>query len=169
MCFNTFIQFSCHEKYKQLAFSSHDTFDCLFKPVHWFQFADDAAVVTTYERENQLPLNCFTKWCKWSDMIIRVDATFGIKQFSSRSLQYEPKLFSNNELVPTVKSGESFNYLGNHFNFEMNNEAHKEKLESSLSEMLKRFDALHILPKNKILLYQRYILSKLSWHITVAS
>ena len=51
----------------------------------------------------------------------------------------------------------------------MNNEVHKKKLESSLSEMLKRIDALPILPKNKILLYQRYILSKLSWHFTVAS
>ena len=171
MCFNTFIQFIRQEKYKQLGFSSHDTFDCLFKPVHWFQFADDAAVVTTNERENQFLLNCFTKWCKWSDMVIRVDkcATFGIKKFSSRSLQYEPKLFINSELVPRVKSGESFKYLGRFFNFEMNNEAHKEKLESSLSEMLKRIDALPILPKNKILLYQRYILSKLSWHFTVAS
>ena len=85
MCFNTFIQFIRQEKYKQLGLSSHDTFDCLFKSVHWFQFADDAAVVTTNERENQLLLNCFTKWCKWSDMVIRVDkcATFGIKKFSS--------------------------------------------------------------------------------------
>ena len=39
----------------------------------------------------------------------------------------------------------------------------------SLSEMLKRIDALPVLPKNKILLYQRFILSKLSWHFTVAS
>ena len=76
MCFNTFIQFIHQEKYKQLGFSSHDTFDCLSKPVHWCQFADDAVVVTTNERENQLLLNCFTKWCKWSDMVIRVDKCF---------------------------------------------------------------------------------------------
>ena len=67
-------------------------------------------------------------------------ATFGIKKFSSRTLQYEPKLFVNNELVPTVKSGESFKYLGRYF---------KEKLESSLSEMLKRIDALPILTKKQ--------------------
>ena len=78
-------------------------------------------------------------------------------KFSSKSLQYEPKLFSNNELVPTVKSGESFKYLGNHFNFEMDIEAHEEKLESPLSWMLKRIDALPILPKNKMLLYQGFI------------
>ena len=42
------------------------------------------------------------------------------------------KLVSNNELVPTVKSGESFKYLGRYFNFEMDNEAHKEKLALSL-------------------------------------
>ena len=77
---------------------------------HWFQFADDAAVVTTDERENQLLLNCFTKWCQWSNMIIRVDKciTFGIKKFSSRSSQFQPKLFINSELVPVVKPDESF-------------------------------------------------------------
>ena len=102
-------------------------------------------------------------------MIIKVDkcVTFGIKEFSSRSLQYEPKLFINTELLPTVKSGESFKYLGRHF--EMDNEIHKEKLKSSLSDMLCRIDALPVLPKNKIHLYRRYILWKLSWHLTVAT
>ena len=97
MCFNTFIQFIKQEKYKQLGFSTHDATDNLFKPIHWFQFADDAAVVTTDERENQLLLNCFTKWCQWANMIIRVDkcVNFGIKKFSSCSLQFQPKLFIN--------------------------------------------------------------------------
>ena len=88
---------------------------------------------------------------------------------TSRSFQYEPKLFINTELVPTVKSGESLKYLGRHFNFEMDSEIHKEKLKFSLSDMLCRIDALPVLPKSKILLYQRYILSKLSWHLTVAT
>ena len=143
-------------------FSFHYKLDCLFKPIHWFQFADDAAVVTTNERENQLLLNCFTKWCTWSDMNIRVDkyVTFGIKKFSSRSLQYKPKLLINNDIVPTVKSGNSYRYLACYFNFEMDNEVHKEKLKSSLLDMLTRIDALPVLPKSKLLLYQRYILSK---------
>ena len=107
MCFNTFIQFIKQEKYKQLGFSSHDETDPLFNPIHWFQFVDDAAVVTTDERENQLLLNCFTKWFQWTNMIIRVDkcVTFGVKKFSSRSLQFQPKLFINTELLPVVKSG----------------------------------------------------------------
>ena len=113
--------------------------NCIFKPVHWFQFADDATVVATNERENQLLLNCFTKWCQWSSyMIIRVDKclTFGIKKFSSRSLQYEPNVFVNNKTVPAVKSGESFKYLGRYFNFEMDNKAHKEILQSSLFDLI---------------------------------
>ena len=51
----------------------------------------------------------------------------------------------------------------------MDNEVHKEKLKSSLLDMLTRIDALPVLPKSKLLLYQRYILSKLSWHLTVAT
>ena len=37
----------------QLGFFAHNKLDCLFKPVHWFQFAGDAVVVTTNERQNQ--------------------------------------------------------------------------------------------------------------------
>ena len=53
MCFNTFIQFIRQEKYKQLGFFAYDKLDCLFNPVHWFQFAD-----------YQLLLTFFTKWCQ---------------------------------------------------------------------------------------------------------
>ena len=87
MCFNTFIQFSKAEQFKQLGFSTSENSDCLFHPVHWFQFADDAAVITSGEKDNQLLLNCFTRWCQWAKMTIRVDkcTTFGIKKFSTRS------------------------------------------------------------------------------------
>ena len=171
MCFNTFIQFVRQNKYKQLGFSAYDKLDCLFNPVHWFQFADDAAVVTTNERENQPLLNCFTKWCQWSNMVIRVDkcVTFGIRKFSTRSLQYEPQLFVNHKAIPSVKSGVSFKYLGRYFNFEMDNKVHEEKLQSSLVDMLTNIDSFSILPKSKLLLYQIYLLSKLSWHFTVAN
>ena len=38
-----------------------------------------------------------------------------------------------------------------------------------LLAMMKLIDSLRILPKNRLLLHQRYILSKLSWHLTVAN
>ena len=41
LCFNTFIQHIKSEKYQQFGFSYK-----LFNPIHWFQFADDAAVIT---------------------------------------------------------------------------------------------------------------------------
>ena len=169
LCFNTFIQFVKQEKYNQLGFSPHDGNDRLFHPVHWFQFADDAAVITTNERENQLLLNCFSRWCQWACMLIRVDkcTTFGIKKFSTCSLQFQPKLLINSKVVPPVKNGESFKYLGRFFNFDMDNKDHKETLKSSLQSMLRTVDSLHVHPRNKLLLYHRYILSKISWHFTV--
>ena len=115
--------------------------------------------------------DAFTKWYQWSNMVIRVDkcVTFGIKKFSSRSLQYEPKLFVNNKTVLTVTSGETLQYLGRYLNFEMDNKVHKEKLQFSLVDMLTNIDSFPILPKNILLLYQRYLLSKLSWYHTVAN
>ena len=170
VCFNTFIQFIKQEKYKQFGFSPHDENDHLFHPIHWFQFADDAAVVTTNERENQLLLNCFSRCCQWANMVIRVDkcTTFVIKKFSSRSLQFQPKLLINSEVVPPVNNGESFKYLGRFFNFDMDNKDHKDILLSNLLSMLKNIDSLTIHPRNKLLLCDRYVLSKISWHLTVA-
>ena len=104
-------------------------------------------------------------------MIIRADkcVTFGIKKFSSRSLQCQPKLFINIKLLPVVRDGESIKYLGRFFNIQMDNHQHKIHLESSLLDMLKLIDSLRILPKNRLLLYQRYVLSKLPWQPTVAN
>ena len=171
MCFNTFIQFIKAEKFKQLAFSGHDGTNHLFNPVHWFQFADDAAVTSSTERENQLLLNCFTRWCQWAHIIIRVDkcTTFGIKIFSTCSMQFQPKLLINNETVPPVEKEASFRYLGRYFNFEMNSDDHMASLKTSFSNMLSEIDSLPILPQNKLRLYQTYLLSKASWDFTATN
>ena len=128
MCFNTFIQHIKAEKYSQFGFS----FKTL-NPIHWFQFADDAAVITSQESENQHLLNRFSVWCQWSDMIIRVDkcSTFGIKKATTKSIQFLPKLLINNRLIPKINIGESFQYLGRYFDFEMSNNNHKEELTTS--------------------------------------
>ena len=164
MCFNTFTQNVRQEKYKQFGFSPHDENDGLYNPIHWFQYTDDAAVVTTDERENQLLLNCFTKWCQWSRMKIRVDkcVVSRLKQFSTCSIQFQPKLFINKEIVPSVKSGESCRYCGRYFNFEMDDKDHKVQIQSCLLDMLQRIDSFTVLPANKLHLYHFWVLSKLS-------
>ena len=141
-----------------------------YNPIHWFQFADDAAVITGQEKENQLLLNRFTIWCQWASMIIRVDkcSTFGIKNELTKSVQYLPKLFINNCLVPRVENSKSFRYLGRYFNFNMSDEDHKSELYETLPNIMNDINELPLHPKNKILLYSRYVLSKISWHFIVS-
>ena len=166
MCFNTFIQHIKAEKYRQFGFSFK-----LLNPIHWFQFADDAAVITGQESENQHLLNRFSIWCQWSDMIIRVDkcSTFGIKKAITKSVQYLPKLLISNQLIPKITIGESFQYLGRYFDFHMSNENHKTELTTLFNELMTDIDSKPLHPKNKLLLYSRYVLSKLAWHFTVAT
>ena len=64
--------------------------------------------------------------------------TFIIKKFSSRSLQFQPKLFINSEVVPPVKKGDSFRYLGRFFNFDMDNKDHKDFPTYNLQTMLNK-------------------------------
>ena len=108
---------------------------------------------------------------QWAQTIIRVDTCtkFGIKKFSTYSMQFQPELIINNELVPPIQKGASFRYLGRHFNFEMNNDEHISSLKSSFSNFPSKIDSLPILPQNKLRLYQTYILSKVSWDFTVTN
>ncbi|CAB4027761.1 Hypothetical predicted protein [Paramuricea clavata] len=166
LCFNTFVQHIKSEKYQQFGFSYK-----LLNPIHWFQFADDAAVITGQESENQHLLNRFAIWRQWADMIVRVNkcSIFGIKKALTKSVQYLPKLLINNAVIPAIELGKSFCYLGRYVDYEMTNNEHKLELISLLTNLLKKIDLNPLHPKNKILLYNRYVLSKLSWHLTITS
>ena len=50
----------------------------------------------------------------------------------------------------------------------MTNNQHKQELVDTITEHLTAIDRLPLHPRNKLLLYQRYVLSKVSWHLTVA-
>ena len=104
-------------------------------------------------------------------MVIRVDefSTLRIKKAITKSVQYLPKRLINNRLIPTVIIGESFQYLERHFDFDMSNDNQKAELTTLVNGLMTDIDSKPLHPKNKLLLYSRYVLSKLSWHFTVAT
>ena len=59
MCFNSFIQLVKSDKCKQLGFSPVSECNTMFNPVLWCQFADDAAVITTNEKEKSATFKLF--------------------------------------------------------------------------------------------------------------
>ena len=89
-------------------------------------------------------------------MIICVDKchSFGIKKVDSIAKQIQPKLYLNNEYIKPVKTGETFPYLG-HAILTYNDQ--KTFLTSELNKLLEAVDKLRLHPKNKLLIYQRYI------------
>ena len=104
-------------------------------------------------------------------MIIRVDkcSTFGIRKLCTKSVQYLPKLLINGVLIPCVDMGESFRYLGRSFDFNMSNNQHMFELSSLVQDLMNAIDIKPLHHKHKLLLYSRYVLSKLSWHFTIAN
>ena len=77
-------------------------------------------------------------------MIVRVDkcSTCGIKKSLTKSFQYLPKLLINNKLIPAINIGDSFQYLGKHFDFNMTDEEHKIELLSQSLKTQKQTSAL---------------------------
>ena len=161
---NTFIQFVSQEQFSQLGYSQMN----LICPTHWFQFADDATVVTGQEYKTQILLNAFSTWFT-QIKIIRIDKcyTFGIIKENTTLTQTKLKLYVNNEVISPLKENESFKYLGRYFNFSMNNQKHKEQLEITTT-MLNNINKLPLHPNNKLNLYSKYLLRKLPWHLTIA-
>ena len=164
---NTFIQYIKGEEFSQFGYR----WQKYILPKHWLQFADDAAAVTGLESENQILLNAFNRWCTWSGMPIRVDKchSFGIRKVGASAQQVKPKLFLCNQLIRPQEINEPFEYLGRSFDFKMSNEEHKKRLKKNICEYMEIISALPLHPKNKLLIYQHYVLSKVSWDLTVAN
>ena len=101
-------------------------------------------------------------------MIIRVDkcSTFGIRKLCTRSVQYLPKLLISGVLIPCVEMGESFRSLGRFFDFSMSN---NQPMSNTIQDLMNDIDITPLHPKHKLLLYSRYVLSKLSWHFIIAN
>ena len=105
-------------------------------------------------------------------MIIRTDKcyTSGIRELWAKSVQYVLKLLINGVLIPCVELGESFLYQSHFFDFNMSNNQHMSEYSSLIPDLMNDIymciKPLH--SKHKLPLYSRYVLSKLSWHFTVA-
>jgi hypothetical protein len=101
-------------------------------PRHWFQFADDSALVTSTEEDSQALLKVFTKWCHWAGLKIcsRKCKTFAMKKNGTKTVQFHPYLKVNNEQILTVKDGEEFLYLGKEFTMCMKTEKKEKELKT---------------------------------------
>ena len=103
-------------------------------------------------------------------MTLRIDKckSFGVSKVNSTSSQILPKLYLNRKLIPAVNRNESFCYLGRYYNFAMDNSDHKQMLISETKDILEKIDRLPLHPKFKLQLYMKYLLPKISWHLTIA-
>jgi hypothetical protein len=103
-------------------------------------------------------------------MVVRVDkcSSFGIRKVLSKSAQYLALVWDS--YWSTTKTGDHLStWDGPSILINMTNQKHRSKLTSLIDELMYEVDLKPLHPKNKILLYSRYVLSKLSWHFTVAT
>ena len=165
LCVNSLINTIKDERIHCLGYVN----DVSLRPRHWFQFADDAAIISAHNEDNQLLCNAFSKWSSWADLYIRVNKchTFGMKKFASRVVQYPPIIKISGQLVPPIEDGESFIYLGKQFNFKMDCSNIKVEILDELQAYLKKIDILPINPFYKIRVVQRYVYSKFCWRFSV--
>ena len=84
---NTLIKTIEDERIKCMGYVAEKT----LSPRHWFKLADDTAIVTALEEDNQRLLDLFTKWSSWANLEIRVDKchSFGVKNICHQQIPTE--------------------------------------------------------------------------------
>ena len=63
---------------------------------------------------------------------------------------------------------EGFEYLGRVFDFKVDDEAHITSLFEKCKRILEDIDRLPLHPKHKIELYSKFLMSKISWDLTIS-
>ena len=154
ICVNTLIKRIEDKRIKCMGYVAKKT----LSRRHWFQFADDTAIVTAFEEDNQRLLNPFTKWSSWADLEIRVDKchSFRVKKMSS-AIQYQPNLTINGEKIPPIENGESFEYLGKQCSYSVATDVIKSQLHSDLMVYIDTIEHLPLHSRFKIMIITRYV------------
>ena len=137
ICFTTFTKYISDPKFTQ--FGSPQIFE-----IHCISFTlpTTQPLLSAYMMRVKIMLNHFSRWCTLGDIIMRIDkcSSFGIRKSAISSVQFLPKLINKKDLVPTVKFGESFKYLGRYFSFAMQNSEHSTILLDTTTNLLNKID-----------------------------
>ena len=138
-------------------------------PKHWMQFADDTALVTALESDNQYLCNAFVKWSTWAGLVIKLGKchVFGMKKVKTDITQYKPYITISKVPIPPVELNENFTYFGKDFSLTMNCHHVKNELIQDISCNLQKIDRMPLHPLQKIEICQLYVFSKLKWRFTI--
>ena len=92
----------------------------------------------------------------WADLIVRVNKyhIFGMKKSNTKSIQFQLLITLKKEQIPPVKLEESFTYLGEDFNFNMNCDEVKNELKSETLKYILTIDELPLKCRSKIDIFQ---------------
>ena len=82
----------------------------------------------------------------------------GYKKTNSATVQYSPKLVTNDAVITRVRINEGFTYLGRVFDFNMDDEAHKTSLVENCNRILEDIDRIPLHPRHKIELYSKFLM-----------
>ena len=132
-------------KSEKIEFMGYFYQNCL-SPKHWFQFADDTAIATALDSNNQHLCNVFLKWTSWADLTIKVSKcrTFGIRKYKTASEQFQLYITIREQCIPPIKQDKSFTYLVKDFNFKMTSDEIKAEVKNKVRKYVETIDKLPI-------------------------
>lgn len=167
ICFNSLMRTICQPKYKHLGYlwGAKDN----ARERCWLQFADDAIIVSSSDKNAQTLLNVFSAWCGWAGMQIRIDKcqSFGMRKECDVYKQYCPAIFLSDTQIPATAIGESFTYLGKIFNFSMDNEEAKKSVVTKLSGLLESLTNLSTRPQTKLKILKLAVYPRISFELKI--
>ena len=167
ICFNSLMLTINQPKYATLGYLWSTSTPNKAEQRSWLQFADDALIVASNDRNSQILLNVFSAWCKWADMLIRIDkcSCFGMRKENGLYSQYLPSVFIDGKAIPTIDLNDDFIYLGKRYNATMSKETAKTETIEKLKTLLGKITHLTLKPQTKLKILKIAIYPKLNFEL----
>ena len=88
-----------------------------------------------------------------------------MRKQSGNYMQFQPMLTIGGEIIPAIKNGGSFKYLGKLFDYDIKNSVTKTTLVDRLKNLLKTTSELDVKPQQKMKILNLFIPNQLKFEL----
>ena len=130
------------------------------------QYVDDTCLIADGPSICQQLLKSVEKWPQWTGMKVKVPKCHSLAIRASSGRTYDPALVLQGEHIPFIGDN-AIKFLGAFIQIPKNSTQFRQALQSKLTSLLEKVDAVPITRNQKLLLYRVAICPRIIWDLGI--
>ena len=131
------------------------------------QYADDTCLIADGPSSCQTLLNGVEQWLQWTGMKTKVPKCHSLAIQASSGKTYDPGLMLQGEPIPSIGNN-AVKFLGAYIQIPRDTQQPRQHLQSKLTSLLEKVDAVPVTRHQKLLLYKAAICPRVLWDLGIS-